>query len=50
ESDSCDIGDNDDDEDAWIFDTVQNTANTAIHRKSHSLGSLASNLDKLSPR
>ncbi|CAH1757261.1 7310_t:CDS:10 [Entrophospora sp. SA101] len=46
ESDSCDIGDNDDDEDAWIFDTVQNTANTAIHRKSHSLGSLASNLDK----
>nr|CAG8440603.1 8391_t:CDS:10 [Entrophospora candida] len=49
-SDSCDIGDNDDDEDAWIFDTVQNTANTAIHRKSHSLGSLASNLDKLSPK
>ncbi|CAG8456764.1 816_t:CDS:2 [Funneliformis caledonium] len=33
-------------EDAWVFDTVQNTVN---HRKSHSLGSLISKSDQLSP-
>ncbi|CAI2178958.1 12065_t:CDS:2 [Funneliformis geosporum] len=47
ESDSYDFEEGQkEEEDAWVFDTVQNTVN---HRKSHSLGSLISKSDQLSP-
>ncbi|GBC02052.1 hypothetical protein RclHR1_04430002 [Rhizophagus clarus] len=48
ESDSYDFeeGQKEEEEDAWLFDTVQNTIN---HRKSHSLGSLHTKSDQLSP-
>ncbi|CAG8459708.1 13213_t:CDS:2 [Rhizophagus irregularis] len=48
ESDSYDFeeGQKEEDDDAWLFDTVQNTVN---HRKSHSLGSLHTKSDQLSP-